>query len=81
MASHGDAGFSDDSLKQLGIALKPGTSAVITVSNIDFLKTIRAKANEADMHATIANLTERISTQLDAGKDMITSLIIGKLAS
>lgn len=78
MASHGDGGFADDSLKQLGTALKPGTSAVITVSNQDFIKTKRNEANEENIRATITNLSEKISTQLNDGKDVMLSLIIGE---
>ena len=76
IAAHGDAGFSDDSLKQLGTALTPGTSAVITVSNIDFIKMLREEVSEEDMRAAVADLSEQISAQLKDGKDVIRALFI-----
>jgi uncharacterized membrane protein len=78
IASHGDAGFSDDSLKQLGTALKPGTSAVITISNQDFLETLREHANDEHMRETIITLSEQISTQLNNDKNVAISLIISE---
>lgn len=76
LASHGDAGFSDDSLKKLGTALKPGTSAVITVSNIDFLKEMREHASDDELRAVIASLAEQISAELSGGNDVARSLIM-----
>ncbi|NHZ71779.1 MAG: DUF1269 domain-containing protein [Aquificales bacterium] len=76
IAAHGDAGFSDDSLKQLGTALTPGTSAVITVSNKDFLKMLREEVSEEDMRVAIGNLSEQIGAQLKDGKDVVRALFI-----
>jgi uncharacterized membrane protein len=75
-ASHGDAGFSDDSLKQLGTAMSPGTSAVITISNKDFLKDVHKEHKQEEMRAIVSKLAEEISAELSAGRDIALSLII-----
>lgn len=77
-AAHGDAGFADDSLEQFGSALKPGTSALVTISNQDFLKSMREEINTEELQAVVSKLSETISTQLNEGKDVIEYLIIGE---
>lgn len=77
-ASHSDAGFSDDSLEHFGSVLSPGTSALVTISNKDFLKTMREGINEEELQAVVRNLSEKISSQLNEGKDVIEYLIIGE---
>lgn len=77
-ASHGDAGFSDDSLEQFGSVLNPGTSALVTISNKDFLKTMREGINEEELQAVVRKLSEQITSQLNEGKDVIEYLIIGE---
>jgi len=77
-ASHGDAGFSDDSLEKFGSVLNPGTSALITINNKDFLKTMREGINEEELQAVVSKIAEQISSQLNEGKDVIEYLIIGE---
>ena len=76
LASHGDAGFSDDSLNQFGSALNPGTSAVITISNIDFLKTLHENVGEDELHTMVGDLAEQITAQLNEGEDVIRGIFI-----
>ena len=76
VASHGDAGFSDDSLNKLGTALTPGTSAVVTISNKDFLKDVHKEHKEEEVRAIVEKLAEEISAGLNAGRDVARSLII-----
>lgn len=76
LASHGDAGFTDDNLKQLGSALNPGTSAVITISNIDFLKTLHENVGEDELRATVGNLAKQIADQLNEGQDVIREVFV-----
>ncbi len=77
-SSHGDAGFADDSLKQFGSALKPGTSALVTVSNKDFLKTMREEITKEELQTVVNSLSEKISGQLKEDKVVMTYLIIGE---
>jgi uncharacterized membrane protein len=37
-AAHGDAGFNNESLETIGVALQPGTSALAAITSHDFLK-------------------------------------------
>ena len=56
-----DSGFDDDSLKELGAALKPGTSALAAVTSHDFLKAMRKNVDEADALAAVKQLGAGIS--------------------
>jgi len=76
VAAHGDAGFSDDSLDQIGSALNPSTSAVVAVSSKEFLKAVRKEVPEEDMRVAVGNLSEEISAQLNDGKDVALALVI-----
>lgn len=78
IAAHGDAGFADESLKQLGSALNPATSAVITVNNAEFLETIRKDVNQENLQATIAHLSKEISAALNDGKDIARYVIVSE---
>jgi uncharacterized membrane protein len=76
MASKGDAGFQDKSMEQLGVALKPGTSAVVVVSSDAFLRAVQQQAEEADLLATVASLGYEISENLAAGNNVAMGLLI-----
>jgi uncharacterized membrane protein len=75
-AAHGDAGFDDASLKQIGTALKPGTSALTAVTSHAFLKAMRDNVAEADARAAVQQLADGISEQLAAGNDVGYGLAI-----
>ena len=44
IAAHHDAGFSTDSLKELGSALVPGSSAIVVTTSKDFVEEVRTQA-------------------------------------
>ena len=74
--AHGDAGFSDQSLDQIGVALKPGTSAVVAITSSDFLRAFRDQANEENVHEAVSQLAEGITAQLGAGRDAVMGLVL-----
>ena len=76
VAAHGDAGFDDKSLQEIGVALKPGSSAVMAITSKQFLKAVRKDADQTDLKTAVKNLADDISAQLDAGKNVAYSLAI-----
>ncbi len=77
-AAHGDAGFKDESLETVGVALKPGTSAVISITSSAFLKAVQKQVPEAEIHESIKNLGEEISRNLEQGKSMALGIILAE---
>jgi uncharacterized membrane protein len=75
-ASHKDAGFRDESLKTVGLALKPGTSAVAAITSDDFLKAVQKQIPVEDIRRFVANLSTEISNKLDQGKSMALGLLL-----
>ena len=75
-AAHGDAGFDDTRLEQIGVALKPGTSALVATTDKYFVEMIRVKIPEDDLGAAISNLSAAITAKLDEGKDVAYKLLL-----
>ncbi len=75
-ATHGDAGFRDKSLKTIGVALKPGTSAVTAITSRQFLKAVQKQVSEADALALVNNLSAEIARRLNEGKSMALGIIL-----
>lgn len=74
--SHGDAGFDDDSLEQIGVALRPGTSAIVATTDKYFVETVNRQVPEADLRAAIADLSAGLAANLDAGRDVALRLLL-----
>ena len=74
--AHGDAGFKDESLETIGVALQPGTSAVAAITSDAFLKALHKEVSEAEIAAAVANLANEISARLAEGKSMALGLIL-----
>jgi len=77
-AAHGDAGFKDESLETVGVALKPGTSAVVSITSSAFLKAVQKQVPEADIHESVKNLGEEINRNLEQGKSMALGIILAE---
>lgn len=76
VAAHGDAGFRDEGLKTIGVALQPGTSAVAAITSHDFLRAVQKEVGIADVRAAVSNLAAEISSRLAEGKSMALGLIL-----
>ena len=74
--AHGDAGFDDKGLEQLGVALKPGTSAVTLVTSDAFLHAVRKQVNEADMRTVLGNIGSELSARLEEGKSVALGMVL-----
>ena len=76
--AHGDDAFRDESLDSLGVALKPGTSAVLVTTSSAFLKAVREQVSVADIRAVVADLAGEISRRLEEGKSMALGLLLAE---
>lgn len=77
-ATHGDAGFRDESLKTVGLALKPGTSAVTAITSDAFLRAVQKQVPVEDIRRVVSNLAAEISAKLDEGKSVALGLILAE---
>jgi uncharacterized membrane protein len=77
-ATHGDAGFRDESLKTVGLALKPGTSAVTAITSDAFLRAVQKQVPVEDIRRVVSNLAAEISARLDEGKSVAIGLILAE---
>jgi uncharacterized membrane protein len=75
-AAHRDAGFRDESLKTVGLALKPETSAVVAITSEDFLKAVQKQVPLEDIRRFVGNLSAEISSKLDGGKSVAIGLLL-----
>jgi uncharacterized membrane protein len=74
--SHGDAGFRDESLNTVGLALKPGTSAVVAITSTAFLKAVQQQVPVENIREFVKNLGLEISNKLNEGKSMALGVIL-----
>jgi uncharacterized membrane protein len=77
-ASHGDSGFRDESLKTVGLALKPGTSAVTAITSDAFLKAVQQQVSVEDIRAIVSNVAAKISARLNEGKSVAMGLLLAE---
>lgn len=77
-AAHGDAGFRDESLEAVGIALKPSTSAVVAITNHAFLSAVQKQVPVEDIRGAVRNLSNEISTRLDQGQSMALGIVLSE---
>jgi uncharacterized membrane protein len=76
--AHGDAGFRDESLKTVGVALKPGTSAVTAITSHEFLRAVQKQVSVADIRTFVNNLASEISSKLDQGKNVALGILLAE---
>ncbi len=71
-----NSGFRDESLNTVGVALKPGTSAVAVITSDAFLKAVQKEIPIEDMRQAVANLSARIAARLAEGMNMAIGLLL-----
>jgi len=70
-----DSGFSDDRLKEIGEALKPGTSAIVAVVEHKWVGELENLMAEAGADVLTETLKEEIATQLGEGNEIAFSAV------
>jgi uncharacterized membrane protein len=76
LATHGDAGFRDSSLDQIGAALPPGSSAVMVITSKEFLKEFRKQVNESDIYPMLQAIGASIADAQTRGKDTLLGFVL-----
>jgi uncharacterized membrane protein len=76
IGSAGDAGFDHDSLKQLGSALPPGSSALAVTTSQDFVEAVREEATDEETLTLAQDIAAQIGDHLNARKDVLLVLVI-----
>ena len=71
-----DKGFKDENLKKVGIALRPGSSAVAVITSNSFLKAVRKQVPETAVRKFVNSLAKEISTRLDSGKNFALGILV-----
>jgi uncharacterized membrane protein len=75
-ASHKDAGFRDENLNTVALALKPGTSGVVAITSTAFLKAVQKHVPVDAIRGFVADLSQEISSKLSEGKSVALGVIL-----
>jgi len=76
VAAHGDAGFDNDSLKEIGAALPSGTSALVATTSKDFVEAVRKEAPDEATLTIAADIAAEISDRLNARQDVLMAMVL-----
>jgi uncharacterized membrane protein len=76
IAAHHDAGFSQDSLKELGAALVPGSSALAATTSKMFVEEVRKQAQSGETLSVARDISGTIREHLQMREDVLLSLVI-----
>ena len=76
IAAHHDAGFSNESLKEIGGALLPGTSALAAVTSKDFVEAVRKQTPKGETLTAARDIASEIHDRLAARQDTLLGLVI-----
>jgi uncharacterized membrane protein len=76
LAAKGDAGFSNESLKEIGGALVPGSSAVAATTSQMFVEEVRRQAQEGETVSVAAEIAADIRQNLEARQDVLYSMVL-----
>ncbi len=76
IAAHGDAGFRDSSLDQIGAALRPGSSALMVITSKKFLHEFRKQVSDADLYPMMQAIGSTIADAQLNGQDMVLGIVL-----
>jgi hypothetical protein len=76
IAAHHDAGFDQDSLKEIGSALPSGTSALAVTTSKDFVEAVREEATEEETLTLARDIASEINDRLKARKDVLMAMVL-----
>jgi len=75
-AASGDKGFRNESLGTVGVALKPGTSAIAAITSHDFLRAVQKQVPIDQIRAAVSNLAAELSARLGENKNVAIGLLL-----
>jgi uncharacterized membrane protein len=76
IAAHGDAGFDQDSLEEIGAALPSGSSALAVTTSQDFVEAVRKQAPDEQTLTVASNIAAEISDRLNARQDVLMAMVL-----
>jgi uncharacterized membrane protein len=76
LAAHGDAGFDNKSLKEIGGALPSGTSALAVTTSKDFVEEVRKQSTEEETLTLARDIATAINDQLSARRDVLLAMVL-----
>jgi uncharacterized membrane protein len=71
-----DSGFRDESLRTVGVALKPGTSALAAITSHDFLRAVQQQVPIDQIRRAVGNLSAELSARLRENKNVAIGLLL-----
>jgi len=71
-----DTGFRDESLKTVGQAMKPGTSAVAAITSLTFLQEVQKQVKKEEIHPFVEGLSAKISARLNEGRNVALGILL-----
>ena len=76
IAAHGDAGFDNDSLKEIGGALPSGTSAIVATTSKKFVEEVRKQADAEQTMSAARDIATVINGHLTAREDVLMGMVL-----
>jgi uncharacterized membrane protein len=76
IAAHTDGGFDDKSLKELGGALPPGSSALAVTTSQDFVEAVREESTDEETLTLAADIAAVVNEHLGARQDVLMAMMI-----
>ena len=76
IAAHHDAGFSNESLKEIGSALVPGSSAIAATTSQMFVEEVRRQAQSGETLSAAREIASDIRGHLQMRQDVLYGLVI-----
>ena len=76
IAAHHDAGFSNESLKEIGTALVPGSSALAATTSKAFVEEVRKEAPVGETLSVAQDIASDIRANLQLRQDVLYSVVI-----
>ena len=71
-----DSGFSNESLKELGSALAPGSSAIVATTSKKFVEEVRKEATEGETLAFAKDISADIQAHQQAREDVLYTMVL-----
>jgi uncharacterized membrane protein len=75
-AASGDKGFRNESLGTVGVALKPGTSAIAAITSHDFLRAVQQQVPIEQIRVAVGNLAAELAARLEENKNVAIGLLL-----
>lgn len=76
ISAHADAGFNNDTLNKIGVALPAGTSALVASTSKEFVEQVRQSQSDQDALTMAQQIADEITGNLNAGQDVLMAMVL-----